>query len=100
MLRKTSHGLPIRTLSIAHLKYDTQNVSKEQDTTPQNKYNLTKKVELRKLRSSTNFETPKRSLSKSGCKLQISNLKKESIGKRLNLKIETPNSKKQERGQL
>ena len=61
---------------------------------------MAKKVESRKIRCTSNVETPRKLSSKSAFKLQLHNLKKESHSKRLNLKIETPTTKKSEKVNL
>lgn len=93
LARKSSQGTPLRTFSLAYLKNDAQNVSKEHDKTSLNKQNTGKKVETKKFRSTSNLENPIRPISKSGLKLHLNYLKKDQ-GKKLNLKIETPTAKK------
>lgn len=46
------------------------------------------------MRSTSNGETPKRSLSKSAFKLQLTGRKRDGLTKRINLQIETPTTKK------
>lgn len=46
------------------------------------------------MRSTSNGETPKRSLSKSAFKLQLTGRKRDGLTKRINLQIEAPTTKK------
>ena len=49
------------------------------------------------MRCTSNVETPRKISSKSGFKVHLNQVKKQGGGKRLNLKIETPTTKKSEK---
>jgi hypothetical protein len=98
--RKGSQQGPMRTYSTSNFKSDINNISKDQDPPNLTKNNAARKVETRKMRCTSNVETPRKLSSKSAFKLQLNHLKKDRASKRLNLKIETPTTKKSDKVNL
>lgn len=69
--RKRSNNGPTRVHSITQFKSDFTNQSKEQSSSKKNHNNGSGKLELKNVRSVSGWETPGKTNSKSGFKLQL-----------------------------